>query len=148
MTVAGSDTPARVVLDTNTLISAVIGGTKSPPAPIREAVDAALEGASVVIVCPRLLDEVEAVLARPKLRGYVTPDDIPAVMTWLLTGSTLVDDPVNIPQVCRDPEDDYLVALAKAESSTLVSGDDDLLALREGTTVQIMTAREYLDSPG
>ncbi len=144
MTTAGPETPARVVLGANTLVSAIIGGTKAPPAAIRRAVDAALAGASVVLVCPRLLDEVEAVLGRPKMRRYVATADIPALMTWLLTGSRLVDDPTDVPRVCRDPRDDYLCALADAEEATIVSGDDDLLALRGVATMPIMTAREYL----
>jgi predicted nucleic acid-binding protein len=41
---------------------------------------------------------------------------------------TLLDDPVNPPSVLRDPEDDYLVALARVSGvEAIVTGDRDLL---------------------
>lgn len=36
-------------------------------------------------------------------------------------------DPAPAPQRVRDPDDDYIVALAEATGSVVVTGDDDLL---------------------
>ncbi|MGZ6692293.1 MAG: putative toxin-antitoxin system toxin component, PIN family, partial [Solirubrobacteraceae bacterium] len=54
------------------------------------------------------------------------------------------------PAVCRDPDDDYLVALATAHTaSVLVSGDDDLLAIDPSELeVEILTPRRFVDRLG
>jgi hypothetical protein len=45
----------------------------------------------------------------------------------------------------KDPDDDkYLVAALEGRAEYLVSGDSDLLALREYKGVNIVTAREFL----
>ena len=59
---------------------------------------------------------------------------------------TLASDPSPPYQtVCRDPDDDYLVALARAALvDALVTGDRDLLELEE-TPVAVITARELIE---
>ena len=52
------------------------------------------------------------------------------------------------PKICRDPEDDYLLALAIAsKADALVTGDDDLHAV-PNPGVEIITPRELLDCLG
>ncbi len=82
------------------------------------------------------------------MHRYISAADVPAVMTWILAGSRLVEDPLGVDRVCRDPKDDYLPALAEAQRATLVSGDADIQALRDIVKVPIMTTREYLESLG
>jgi predicted nucleic acid-binding protein len=36
-------------------------------------------------------------------------------------------DPLDVPAVCGDPNDDYLFALARRAGAVLVSGDKDIL---------------------
>ncbi len=56
--------------------------------------------------------------------------------------ATVLPDPVSPPRLVRDPEDDYLVALARAESAdAIVTGDRDLLD-HEGLEPPAVTARE------
>lgn len=43
---------------------------------------------------------------------------------------------------CRDPDDDYLFALAHARAAALVSGDDDLLEL--AGKIPVFTPAEFL----
>jgi predicted nucleic acid-binding protein len=43
--------------------------------------------------------------------------------------------------VCRDPDDDYLVALARREAAPIVTGDGDLLVLRP-SGIAVMTVGE------
>jgi len=141
----GDKPPARVVVDANTLISAAIGSKKTPPADIYTMVDRALASTTVVIVCPRLLDETERSFSKRKLARLVHPDEVQDVMKWILGGSKLVTDPSRIERVCRDPKDDYIVALAREQRATIVSGDADLLVLKKTAPVPILSPREYLD---
>lgn len=89
---AGPPRPLRVVIDANTFIAAVIS-RRNPGSTTARAVDLALSGASRVIVCPQLLDEVEDVLGREKLRRWVQETEIPDVMAWILSGSVLGPNP-------------------------------------------------------
>lgn len=116
-----------------------------PPAATVLAVERAHAGASVAIVCPMLLTELERALRRPRMRSSIRLDEVPAILQWVLGASEVVEDPATIEEVCRDPGDDYLVAVAKAQGAAIVTGDGDLHALRERTTIRILTAREYLD---
>jgi putative PIN family toxin of toxin-antitoxin system len=69
-------------------------------------------------------------------------------VTDLASQTTLLSDPTGPhPAVCRDPNDDYLVALATAhQANVLVTGDDDLLAINpEALKVEILTPRQLID---
>lgn len=135
-----------MVFDANALISAVISRADPPAATVR-AVDRAYAGASQAIVCPMLLAELEGALRRPRMRRFIRLEEVPAILRWVTGASLLVGDPITIEAACRDPGDDYLVAVAKVQGAAIVTGDGDLLALRGRTSVRILTAREYLDLP-
>ena len=48
--------------------------------------------------------------------------------------------------ICRDPNDDCIVECAmKAGAQLIISGDKDLLSLREYRGIRIVTARQYLN---
>ncbi len=50
------------------------------------------------------------------------------------------------PPVCRDPEDDWVLATALAGAAeAIVSGDDDLLVLRRYRGVPILSPRQFLE---
>lgn len=56
-----------------------------------------------------------------------------------------VGDADDIPTVTRDPDDDYLVALArKSDADVLVTGDRDLLDL-EQIDVEVLAPREFVE---
>lgn len=58
----------------------------------------------------------------------------------------LVNDPAQIISVSRDPDDDYLVALARAAAvDALVSGDKDLTSLQLDD-LDILTPRQLLEN--
>lgn len=49
------------------------------------------------------------------------------------------------PGVCRDPDDDHLLASAEAgRADYLVTGDEDLLAIGHYRNLTIISAREFL----
>jgi len=88
------------------------------------------------------------VLARPRLRKYLTSDQAHRFLADLAGQSTLLPDPLPpYPAVCRDPDDDYLVALATAHhANVLVTGDDDLLAIdHDPLDIEILTPRQLVD---
>lgn len=60
-----------------------------------------------------------------------------------LTGTTTEDSSELPPIRPRDPDDDYLLALAAKEAAVLVTGDKDLLDLNG--TLPIYTPKHFLD---
>lgn len=103
----------RVVLDANVLVSAALASDRA--APSVRAFDALLDERIEVVACPPLLGEVASVLGRERLRRYLSIDEARRFVADLAGVMTLAEDPSPPhPAVCRDPDDDYLVALAQA----------------------------------
>lgn len=134
----------RAVLDPNVLISALLSPRGAPA----RLVGAWVDGAFELVVSPELLDELERALAYPKLRKRLPATDAEEAVDWLRRSAVLVDDPggespVRSSDPDPDPGDDYLLALAAAQRSALVSGDEDLLSLR-GDDTPIYAVGEFL----
>jgi putative PIN family toxin of toxin-antitoxin system len=134
----------RVVADANVLVSAAITrDATSPPAAI---LDAALDGRIELVTSPGLLSEIGAVLARPRMRRYLSLDEGERFVSDLASVTVLEADPPGPhPAVCRDPADDYLVALAiAADVDVVVSGDLDVLSLVQ-TDLVVLTPRGLIE---
>ena len=115
----------RIVIDANVFVSAAI--RTGPP---HQVVEAWLrDGAFDVIVCPNLLNEVREILTqRPRLRRWIDQSTAEDFLATVEAFATLVPDPDNVESVTRDPDDDYLVALARTHGADhIISGDKDLL---------------------
>lgn len=138
----------RAVADTNVFVSAVL----TPGGTCDQLVTALLGLRWRLVASLLLLDEPTRVLLRPRLAGQIDRrGTTPAVLvearlvTQLADLAELVDDPEVRPAVTRDPDDDYLVALAEAAGvDALVAGDKDLLAAHP-PTVPVLTPRAFLD---
>ena len=134
----------RVLADANVLVSAALA--RSPDAPSVQILDAALASRIELVVSPALLAEIESVLARPRLRKYVSAAEVERFLVELAGAVALKrDPPPPHPSVCRDPDDDYLLALSRFVSADyLVSGDLDLHSLSLEDVV-VVTPRELVD---
>lgn len=130
----------RAVLDTNVLVSALI----SPGGPSAGLLLELRAGAFELIVSPALLTELGEVLARPKFRPYVTEPEVAAYVDLIEHEATVYRDlPASEEKLSADPDDEYLIDLARsAAADVLVSGDSHLLDLRG--IVPVMTPAEFL----
>jgi putative PIN family toxin of toxin-antitoxin system len=136
----------RVVADANVLISAALA--RSPNAPSVLILEAALDGRLDLVTSPQLLGEVTSVLKRPRLRKYLSTEEALRFVAGLATQTILLTDPPGPPAaVCRDPDDDYLVALATARhADAIVSGDPDLHVIdNKQLDIEILTPRQLVD---
>jgi predicted nucleic acid-binding protein len=115
-----------VVLDAD----CIIAGTLAPSGACRDILDNWLAGAFEVALCPRLLEEVERALLHPRIAGrYNIPaNDARLWVRRLRSDGCMYKDPQNAPRVVPDdPNDDYLIALARLTGATaLVSRDRHL----------------------
>jgi len=120
----------RVVVDPGVLVSAII----TPVGPPAEIVRAIRRGRLVAVVSPHLLAELLGVLRRERFRRYVTIEEVDDYVAGLASRGEMLADPADIAPIARDPNDDYLIALARnADADAIVSGDADLLTLEQAT---------------
>jgi putative PIN family toxin of toxin-antitoxin system len=133
----------RAVLDTNLLVSYLL--THHPP--IATIIDGFLaQDEFVMVTAPELLAELDRVLTYPKLQRYYTDKERTRFVALIMALCEVVDLPETIPHICRDPEDDQLIACAVfGEADLIVSGDDDLLALERVGDIPILTAAQFLE---
>jgi putative PIN family toxin of toxin-antitoxin system len=114
---------ARVVVDPAVFVSAFISPLGNPAILWQAVRDVRIE----VVVSPGLLDELATVLHRPRFRRYGTTDEADVFVAEVGRYGHRLPDSIDPPRASRDPNDDYLVALAAtAEARALVSGDRDL----------------------
>jgi putative PIN family toxin of toxin-antitoxin system len=133
----------RVVFDTNVLISYVL--THRPP--IATLIDVHLAREDIVpITAPELLEELDRVLKYPKLQRYCTEGERTRFVALLMALSELVELPDTHPPICRDRDDDRILACAVVgDADAIVSGDRDLLALKQVGNIAILTPAMLLE---
>ena len=98
------------------------------------------------MLVPGQVEEVAEVLSRPKIakKYRIAPGDRDAFLQLLSAEAALLPhEPA--PGVCRDRDDDYPLGCAAAGGADyLVTGDDDLLAVRQYRDVAVVDARTFL----
>ena len=132
----------RAVLDTNVIVSGIIKG-HSPPGRILAAL---FKGRFTAVSSAVLLTEVSRVLAYPKIRDkyHLAPQVSEAILTSLALLSDIVSVP-HTPKLTRDPQDDPLLACAlHGEADFVVSGDSDILILKEFHRIRLVTPQNFL----
>lgn len=133
----------RIVLDTSVFVSALISRGGPPDRLLRAWRRNRIE----VVASERLLQELERVLARPKFADYITPAETAELVARVRRRATMLDDPAEITVHTRDPDDDYLVALAGRAQAILVTGDRDLLDAPL-TEIIVLSPRQLVDRLG
>jgi len=132
----------RLVLDTNVVVSAVVFGG----IPLR-LLQAAASGDALLFTSPILLTELRKVLARPHLAEPLARKQSSVDQAIASYGElALRVSPLFTPRVVeRDPDDDCVIACAlAARADAIVSGDHDLLELRQHQGIAILTAADAL----
>lgn len=103
----------RVVLDPNVLVSAAI----SQAGPSRQIVSAWVDERFELIASLALLVELHDVLARPKFRRWISIELPSEFIAGIAEAAVMVDDPAGLPGLSPDPDDDYLIALARTATA-------------------------------
>lgn len=129
----------RVVLDTNVVMSALFfGGIPG------RVLDAFRTGLIELAYSPAILEEYARVGGM--LSERFGDLNLGSILAVIAAAGTLVDAPPIAEPVSRDPDDDKFLACARAAgASVIVSGDHDLLALREWNGISVLSPREFAD---
>jgi hypothetical protein len=126
----------RVVFDTNVIVAGIVAqglcheilGTHLPE--------------HQPILSPRLWNELVEVL---RDRFGLETEELP-VLTLYQRLASWVEPTALASPVCRDPDDDWVLATAHAGGAeAVVTGDDDLLVLVEHEGIAILSPRQFLE---
>ncbi|MBC7380298.1 MAG: putative toxin-antitoxin system toxin component, PIN family [Burkholderiaceae bacterium] len=104
-------------------------------------------GTAALITRPALLAELSIVLQWPKLDVIFLRSNSSRAqaMAQVHQLGEVVEPPPLARPVCRDPDDDAVLALAlAAQADMVVSGDDDLLSLGNFEAIPILTPVQAL----
>jgi len=128
----------RVVIDTNVWLSALIS------LEIRRRLSSIIGQPDIEIFgTDILLEELKEVMRRPKFRKYITETQASDFYS-LVKDRIDVISPKSQISICRDPNDDFLLAICRdAEIDFMITGDKDLLSLNPFEKTRILTLSEF-----
>jgi len=128
----------KLVLDTNVLLSAIL-----VPGTCREL----LKGRALAhdwFTSPALLAEFAEKLAG---KLDLQPERTPLYLLYRRRARSVIPAPLLAP-VCRDADDDLVLATAlAAQADVIITGDKDLLVLRRHAGIRIRAPRQFMDAP-
>jgi uncharacterized protein len=129
------------VVDTNTLISALLFPNSMP----YQALNSATEK-GILLFSEATLDELIDVISRAKFDKYISRELRQDFVLELVRDAIIV---LKIPLVkaSRDSKDDKFLGLAiTGLASCIITGDKDLLELHPFQNIPILTAKDFLES--
>jgi uncharacterized protein len=128
----------RIIIDTNLWISFLI--TKD----YTKLDEILFTKKAILIFSQELLDEFLEVTKRPKFRRFFSTEDIETLLETIEEYAIFIEVK-SIVKICRDPKDNFLLALAKDGKATiLLSGDKDLVTLGKFGKTNILTMSDFL----
>ncbi len=127
----------RFVPDTNGLGSATIV-REGPPGQILVAW---LQGKAELATSPVLLQELEGVLQRPRIKKLqrLSPDEIAQLVKLIAQAAVIAPGRRRVRAIKDDPSDNHVLSAAlEAKADYIVSGDHHLLTLRSYCGIKIV----------
>jgi putative PIN family toxin of toxin-antitoxin system len=130
---------SRIVIDTNLWVSFLITQDYSKLDELLSAKQA------ILIFSKELLEEFLEVAQRPKFRRFFSLTDIEALIEVIYQHADFVEVYAEV-NICRDPKDNFLLALAiDGNANYLLTGDKDLLELSRLGETSIVTISHFLE---
>lgn len=131
-----------VVIDTNLWISFLIGKRTANLISLLSRPNIALA------ISEEAMEELRLVTGRGKFRKYFPKSYAHKVIDFILSRA-MTYKLKDIPNVCRDPKDNYLLALSDvAKADYLITGDQDLLVLEEYKDTVVLTLSDFFVAEG
>ena len=128
----------KVVLDTNLWISFLISKRL-------DAIDELLlRGKITLLFSTELIEEFINVSSRPKFKKYFEKEDILKLLSFFNIYGKLIRINTSV-KICRDFKDNFLLNLAiDGKADFLVTGDVDLLSIKEIENIPILTFNQLM----
>lgn len=128
----------KIVIDTNIVISAAFFGGIP-----RKVIDLVIKGNVIACTNVEILAEYEETTLdmAVKKKGHINQE----VFNRFMNNVEIIDA-VAVVNVCRDPDDNKFIACAvDAKAIYIVSGDKDLLTVKNYDAIEIVTAAEFYE---
>ena len=129
----------RAVFDTNVVVAGIVAEGLC-----REILEIYVPE-HTAILSQVLWDELVVTLRR---KFGLTPDDLPILALYRQHAAWC--EPAKLAEaVCRDPDDDWVLATALAgDADAIVSGDADLLTLDSYSGIEMLSPRQFVSRQG
>lgn len=132
---------ARVILDTNLLVSRILTPDSVTASAVRMIIDHCH-----LLVSQATMDEFALILTRIQGKGYIKQDEAlllihayKEIVEWVPI--------IERVQACRDPKDDKFLELAvNGEAEYIITGDKDLLVLHPFKNIKILSTKEFIET--
>jgi hypothetical protein len=131
--------PLKLIIDTNLWVSFIISNKLS-------LLDSFLfNDEARILFSTELIHEIEETIAKPKLKKYFKANGLEEMLSTFEPFIDLIEIKTVV-TVCRDPKDNFLLALAKdGKADYLLTGDKDLLDLIKFGKTKIKTITAFID---
>lgn len=135
----------RVVVDTNLFVSGII----LPRGPLAQLLNLWLKQSFILVITAKLIGELNEVLQRPKIARYgITEERITSIIEFVKKKSEMVTPLHSLPVDVCDPKDEEVLACALGgKADYLITGDEDLLTLKDNSTLRplkIIKVKDFL----
>jgi putative PIN family toxin of toxin-antitoxin system len=134
----------RVVLDANVYVSALIR-PEGPPGQIMKRFLG--EASFEIVLSLAIVEETVRAFGYPRVRKYIHASVDPAL--WfedVILLAQFVGGDYEIEGVSEDADDDkYFAAAVEGRATLIVTGDPDLLTVKEYRGIRVVTPRAFLD---
>ena len=128
----------KVILDCNIWISFLIGHQTDLMRKI--LTDVRLD----VYVCPQLMEEINDVANRDKIKKYVAKNDLDDLLRLIAVFCKQVAIDCHTNATIRDPKDLYLFSFAECiDADYIVSGDLDVLDIHQHNNTRMIKLSEF-----
>ena len=129
---------SKIIIDTNLWISFLLTSQYS------KLDSLFIKGDVKLLFSQELLEGFIAVIQRPKFKKYFSSEDLDKLLVQIGNLAEFIEVKENV-EICRDPKDNFLLALALASKAThLLTGDKDLLSLKTFGKTKILTLSSFL----
>jgi len=127
----------RLVVDANAWISSLL----TPE--FHERLKIVFDERYHLMVSEELFRDLASAMRKPYLTSRISRADYELFVSMLQTDAELVDVH-SVIDVCRDPKDNFLLALAKeGNADYLITGDDDLRSIKQFEKTIIVSLNEF-----
>lgn len=134
----------RVVVDTNSWVSGFISKRSVVAQRLTRLI---ANERTQLLFSQDLHDEIMSVIQRPKFSKYTTREDLHDYATKIAAYD--LQPVTSVVTICRDPKDNFLLALClDGNADLLIAGDQDLLVLQQFHRTRIISWAEAEAEPG
>jgi uncharacterized protein len=131
--------PLKLIIDTNLWVSFIISNKQNLLDPFLFNEEARL------LFSAELIREIQETIAKPRLKKFFKTNALEEMLSAFEPFIDLIEVESFV-TVCRDPKDNFLLALAKdGKADYLLTGDKDLLELKKFGKTQIKTITAFIE---